>query len=133
MIRFLSLASAATLSVLLAAAGCAGYAGSVKEVRSSLLAGDKERALEMADKALEVDKPDELPQKLKGDNALLVVERATIKQGLEQYKASAVDFRASDKHLELLDLKNDTMGNIGKFLFSDDTTVYKAPAYEKLL
>jgi tetratricopeptide (TPR) repeat protein len=133
MIRFLSLASAATLSVLLAAAGCAGYAGSVKEVRSSLLAGDKERALEMADKALEVDKPDELPQKLKGDNALLVVERATIKQGLEQYKASAVDFRASDKHLELLDLKNDTMGNIGKLLFSDDTTVYKAPAYEKLL
>ncbi|MCP4601543.1 MAG: hypothetical protein GY847_13695 [Proteobacteria bacterium] len=113
--------------------GCAGYAGSVQEIRSSLIAGDKERALKKANQALDVDKSDELPEKLKGDNALLLLERATVKQGLEQFSASAVDFRASDKHLELLDLKNDTMGNIGKFLFSDDSTVYKAPAYEKLM
>ncbi len=119
--------------VSLLVSGCAGYAGSVKEIRSSLLAGDKARALKKANKALDVDEADELPEKIKGDKALLLLERATIKQGMEQWKTSSSDFRASDKSLELLDLKNDTMGNIGKFLFSDDATVYKAPAYEKLL
>ncbi|MCP4675896.1 MAG: hypothetical protein GY854_10400 [Deltaproteobacteria bacterium] len=126
----------AVLSVVLVAyvvSGCAGYAGAVKDMRSALLAGNKERALKKVNKALDVGEPDELPDKVKGYDSLLLLERATIKQGLEQHKSSAVDFRASDKHLELLDLKNDTMGNIGKFLFSDDSTVYKAPAYEKLL
>ncbi len=123
----------ALMTVLTAIGGCAGYAGAVKDMRTSLIAGDKERALKMANRALDVDEPDEFPKKLKGDNALLVLERATIKQNLEQFKSSAADFRAADKHLELLDLKNDTMGNIGKFLFSDDATVYKAPAYEKLM
>jgi uncharacterized protein len=113
--------------------GCAGYAGAVAEMRTALQAGDKPRALEKVDKALDVKGPDELPDKVKGDKALLLLERAMIKQGLNQPKSSAGDFRVADKHLELLDLKNDTMGNIGKFIFSDDATVYKAPAYEKLL
>ncbi len=121
------------LLVAYVVSGCAGYAGAVQDMRTSLLAGNKERALKKVNGALDVRNPDELPDKIKGYDSLLLLERATIKQGLEQHKSSAVDFRASDKHLELLDLKNDTMGNIGKFLFSDDSTVYKAPAYEKLL
>jgi hypothetical protein len=121
------------LLVFVLVGGCAGYAGSVKEIRSSLLAGDKKRALDEANKALKVKKPDAFPKKLKGNNALLLLERATVKQGLTQYKSSSEDFRVSDSNLELLDLQNDTMGNIGKYLFSDDVTVYKAPAYEKLL
>jgi uncharacterized protein len=113
--------------------GCAGYAGAVAEVRTSLLAGNKERALKEVNRAMKVKDDDAYPKKIKGDNALLVLERAMVKQGLENWKTSSDDFRVSDKHLELLDLKNDTMGNIGKFMFSDDSTVYKAPAYEKLL
>jgi uncharacterized protein len=120
------------LSVLLFA-GCAGYEGAVGEMRGSLLDGDKQRALELVGKALEEDDPDAFPDNLKGDKALLLLERAMIKQGLSSYKSSASDFRTADKHLELLDLQNDTMGNIGKFIFSDDATVYQAPAYEKLL
>ncbi|MDD5305854.1 MAG: hypothetical protein PHU25_00900 [Deltaproteobacteria bacterium] len=123
------LAAVAALSAL----GCAGYAGSVKEMRTELLAGNKDKALGMANSALDVKEADDEPEDVSGDNALLLVERATIKQGLSRYGSSAVDFQTADKHLELLDLKNDTAGNIGKFLFSDDTTVYKAPAYEKLL
>lgn len=115
------------------ALGCAGYEGAVRELRSSLIAGDKERALEMANRALEVNKDDAYPEKIKGDKALLLLERASVKQGLGRFESSSADFRMSEKHLELLDLKNDTMGNIGKFLFSDDATIYKAPAYEKLL
>jgi len=125
-----------TLMALVAAlayGGCAGYAGDVKEIRSSLIAGDKARALEMANQALDVDASNELPRKVGGDNALLVLERATVKQGLGRHRASTVDFQVADQHLELLDLKNDTAGNIGKWLFSDDVTVYKAPPHEKLL
>lgn len=113
--------------------GCAGYAESVQGMRTSLLRGNKVDALGYVNDALDVKKDDELPKKLSGDNALLVLERATIKQGLERWDASAADFQAADKHLELLDLKNDTAGNIAKWVFSDDATVYKAPAYEKLL
>ncbi|MCU0661701.1 MAG: hypothetical protein MUC50_05170 [Myxococcota bacterium] len=124
------------LLVMLAASsglGCAGYAGSVQGMRTALQSGDKLGALKQVNDALEVKKDDELPEKLKGDNALLVLERATIKQALGRYQPSAADFQIADKHLELLDLKNDTAGNIAKWIFSDDATVYKAPAYEKLL
>lgn len=119
--------------LLLSICGCAGYEGSVRDVRAALLAGEKERALGLTNELLEVETSDAFPDDVSGDNALLVLERGTIKQGQGAYESSSLDFRESDKHLELLDLKNDTMGNIGKFLFSDDTTVYKAPAYEKLL
>ncbi len=123
------------LAILLATVvgGCAGYAENVQAMRSSLLSGNKAEALKQANKAMKVKKPDEFPEKLKGDAALLVLERGTIKQSLDQFKSSSADFRAADQNLELLDLQKDTMGNIGKYLFSDDSTVYKAPAYEKLL
>lgn len=123
----------AAVLVALAVTGCAGYAGDVKEIRSALVAGNKPRALERANDVLEVDEPNELPKDVSGDNALLVLERATVKQGMGRHSSSARDFRVADKHLELLDVKNDTAGNIGKWLFSDDVTVYKAPPHEKLL
>ena len=102
-------------------------------MRTALQQGNKPQALEKVNDALDVRKPDEYPKKLKGNNALLLLERAMVKQGLNDIKSSTEDFKVADKHLELLDLRNDTMGNIGKFIFSDDATVYKAPAYEKLL
>jgi tetratricopeptide (TPR) repeat protein len=126
--RLAAIAVAAAL-----AAGCAGYAGDVAEIRSSLLAGNAARALSSADAALEVDAPDGYPRDVGGDTALLVLERASIKQALGQSESSALDFRVADKNLELLDLKHDTAGNIGKWLFSDNVTVYKAPPHEKLL
>jgi hypothetical protein len=128
-----STAAIVPLIAALALAGCAGYAGDVAEIRSALRAGDKPRALEMANAVLDVEEDHEYPRKVGGDNALLVLERATIKQGLGRFPASTTDFQVADQHLELLDLKNDTAGNIGKWLFSDDVTVYKAPPHEKLL
>jgi len=112
---------------------CAGYEGAVAEMHASLLSGDKLNALEQANAALEVKEADEYPEKLVGNNSLLLLERAMIKQSLFDYKSSAADFGTSDKNLELLDLQNDTLGNIGQFIFSDDATKYQAPAYEKLL
>ena len=131
--RYRSSPLAAAFVAAALAAGCAGYAGEVQEIRSSLLAGDKAAALGHSNAALEVKDPDQFPIDVGGDTALLVLERATIKQGLGRTDSSALDFRVADKNLELLDLKNDTAGNIGKWLFSDDVTVYKAPPHEKLL
>ncbi len=122
-----------TALICLAATGCAGYAGDVKEIRSSLLAGDKARALALSNRSMEVEEANHYPEKIGGDNALLVLERATIKQGRGDYESSALDFRVADKHLELLDLRNDTAGNIAKWMFSDSATVYKAPPHEKLM
>jgi uncharacterized protein len=113
--------------------GCAGYEGTVREMRSALLDGDKQRALALSAKTLDVDDPNAFPDELDGDNSLLLLERAMVKQGLDDYASSAADFGVADKHLELLDLQNDTMGSIGKYIFSDDSTKYRAPAYEKLL
>jgi tetratricopeptide (TPR) repeat protein len=121
------------LVAALVATGCAGYAGDVKEIRSALLAGNKKQALAHANAVLEVEKSRELPEDVSGDNALLVLERGTVKQGMGRHEGAARDFRVADQHLELLDIKNDTAGNIGKWLFSDDVTVYKAPPHEKLL
>jgi uncharacterized protein len=123
----------AAAAAALIAAGCAGYAGDVKEIRSSLLAGDVPRALAKSDAALEVAAPDQYPIDVGGDTALLVLERGSIKQALGQPGSSALDFRVADKNLEVLDLKHDTAGNIGKWLFSDNATAYKAPPHEKLL
>ena len=121
------------VGLVLGSIGCAGYEGAVSKMHESLLSGDKLGALEHANAALEVSADEEYPEKLVGNNSLLLLERAMIKQGLSRYKASSEDFGTADKHLELLDLKNDTMGNIGKFIFSDDAAHYQAPAYEKLL
>lgn len=123
----------AVAAAALIAAGCAGYAGDVQEIRSSLLAGDPVRALGFSNAALEVDEEDQYPTDVGGDTALLVLERGSIKQALGRSESAALDFRVADKSLELLDLKNDTAGNIGKWLFSDSVTAYKAPPHEKLL
>ncbi len=116
-----------------ALAGCAGYEGDVRAIREALLAGDRVRALAAANEALDVDESDELPRKVSGDKALLVLERGTVKQGLGLWKPAARDFLVADRHLEMLDLRGDAIGNIGRWLFSDDATVYKAPPHEKLL
>jgi uncharacterized protein len=124
---------ALALSLAVSAAGCAGYAGDVQEIRSALLAGDAARALAESDRALEVKEPDEYPTDVGGNTALLVLERGSVKQALGSHASSELDFQVADKNLEVLDLKNDTAGNIGKWLFSDNATVYKAPPHEKLL
>jgi len=125
-----ALAAAALVATL---AGCAGYQGDVRHVRQALLAGDGQRALAAANEALGVKRPDDLPRRIGGDKALLLLERGTIKQGLGRWQAAAADFLVADRHLELLDLRRDAAGNIGRWLFSDDATVYKAPPHEKLL
>ena len=112
--------------------GCGGYASTSEAFRRSLNQGKPEQALVAVNKAMEVTRPEDLP-KPKADTPLLLLERATILQAMGRHDLSARDFETADKQLEVLDFTNDTAGDIGKYLYSDDAQNYRAPPYEKLL
>ncbi len=119
--------------IALVVTACGGYAATTEPIRNALSAGRPREGLDKVDKALDVPSDQDIPLKIKEETSLLLLERGTILHGLADYPGSSRDWQVAEKHLELLDLQNDTAGNIGKWLFSDTATVYKAPAYEKLL
>lgn len=114
------------------APGCATYSDRMQKARAATTAGDYAEAIEQLDKAIGVDEPDRIPDKFKSETALTILERATLKQASETYPSSARDFSAADKGLELLDIANDTAGDIGKYVFSDSATKYRSSPTEKL-
>jgi len=120
-------------AVALAVAGCSGHELKTLPVRTALDAGQPRHAIEEVNRALGVDSDKELPKDLGGDRALLVLDRATIQQSLTQYKLSQLDFQASDKAIDMLDLAHNAGDSIGEYVFSASATRYVAPPYEKLL
>ena len=112
--------------------GCGGYATTSDTFRRSLTQGKPDSALAAVNKAMEVPRAEDLP-KSKTDTPLLLLERATILQAMGRHDLSSRDFEAADKQLEVLDFTSDTAGDLGKYLYSDDAQVYRAPPYEKLL
>jgi hypothetical protein len=112
---------------------CAGYSDSTKTARSALDAGNPGLALELYDKQLKVDSAEQLPEKVGGDNTLLLLERSMVLQELEKYKLSSRDLEVADKQVEVLDFSRGAMDDIAKYMFSDSSGPYKAPFYEKLL
>jgi len=114
------------------APGCATYSDRMEKARIAVTAGDYARGIEQLDKIIDVDDPDRMPDKYKDETALGMLERATLKQATETYPSSARDFTAADKALELLDIANDTTGEIGKYMFSDSATKYRSSPTEKL-
>ncbi len=118
---------------LLAALGCAGHSDRTRTIRSALDAGQPQVALSAVNATLDVESEKDLPKAASSDSALLLLDRAMILQQLGQYALSSRDFEVADKQVEILDLSRGTTDEIGKYLFSDDTGPYRAPAYEKLL
>ena len=126
----------------LTALGCAGHAARTVEARSALDYGAPRQALAMLNEELEVDKAEELPQNVGGNNALLLLDRAMVLQALgsmsgaaspKEYTLSSRDLEVADKQVEMLDLGRDAAHDIAKYMFSDDVGPYKAPPYEKLM
>ncbi len=118
-------------SVLLAwmtSVGCAGYQGHMWNAHEEMRRGDVDRAIEFVELAVESDEVEE-----GGDGPLLLLERATLLQAAGRHKEAVRDFRDADKILEVLDLRDDSRAEIGKYLISDDITLYKAPPHEKVL
>lgn len=115
------------------ATGCAGYAGQVENMRTALRAGDKNGALNSINEALDLKESDHYPLEVESETSLLLLERASVKQSNSMFKESAIDFRIADQNIELLDVKNNTVGEISKWIFSGDSGIYRAPPHELLL
>jgi hypothetical protein len=113
--------------------GCAGHEARTLPVRTALDHGEPKVAIAALNQELEVKSDNELPKKLEGDNALLVLDRASIQQSLVQFEPSKRDFQAADKAIDMLDLAHNASDSIGKYIYSDSAGRYQAPPYEKLL
>jgi hypothetical protein len=137
-----SLAAVGALVASLLAAGCAGHSAKTEGARTALDANRPKEALRSLNEELEVDKADDLPKDVSGDNVLLLLDRAMVLQEIgsrtealkpKEYETSSRDLETADKQIEVLDLSANAGADIGKYLFSDDTGPYKAPTYEKLM
>jgi len=113
--------------------GCAGHAASTEGARSALDAGRPKEALELINEQLDVDNEKEPIVDLEDEAVLYVLDRSTILQMLDKYDLSSRDLQIADKQIEVLDFSTSALDDIGKYMFSDDTGSYRAPAYEKLM
>jgi hypothetical protein len=117
----------------LTAVGCAGYADRTRDARAALDQGRTHDAVVLFNERLGVDSEKELPSDLKGEKVLFVLERSVALQALSAYELSSRDMEVADKQVEVLDFTRGTLDDISKFMFSDDSGPYQAPAYEKLM
>lgn len=121
------------LVVLSLLMGCAGHAHRTADARKALDEGRPRKALALLNEALGVERGDELPADTSGDNALLILDRSMVLMQLGEHALSSRDLQLADKQIELLDLSRTTADDIGRYIYSDDTGPYMAPAYEKLM
>ncbi len=121
------------LAFAMVVSGCAGHAAKTKSARDALDRGNAKAALQLYNKQLEVASAKELPKAITGDAALLLLDRSLVLQQLGDLENSSRDLQTADKQVEMLDFSRNTVDEIGKYMFSDDTGPYKAPPYEKLM
>jgi len=112
---------------------CAGHESRVEAALNALDAGQPKAAIAALNEELEVERTQDLPAEIVGDNTLLILDRGTILQSVDDYKQSSRDLGVADKAIEVLDMSDSAAADLGKYLFSDDTGPYRAPAYEKLM
>lgn len=125
------LAVAGLLAVNLVAA-CATYSDKTAEARAAVHAGDLEGGIDELNGFMKVKSAERMPTKWKKDTPLAVLERGTVLHAMGNFELSSRDMEVADKELELLDLSGDTVGKIGKFVYSDSATKYKASPIEKM-
>ncbi|MBX3215990.1 MAG: hypothetical protein KF850_28380, partial [Labilithrix sp.] len=80
--------------------GCGGHEARTVKMRTALDAGDAKGAIKVINEELEVSSDKQLPKDIKGDNALLVLDRGSIQQGLVRFDLSRQDFEAADKAID---------------------------------
>jgi hypothetical protein len=102
-------------------------------MRTALDEGRPREAIRVLNDEMDVRRESDLPRDLEGDNALLLLDRASIHQSLRAFHNSQRDFQAADKAIEMLDLSPKAMEDVGKYMFSDSVGKYRAPPFEKLL
>lgn len=113
--------------------GCASYSTSIREAQVDLRAGRPQSALEVVNDRLEVDSAEAIPEDLKKNRVLLLLERATLLQALNRYALSARDMVAVNQRMEWLDIDGEKSADLAKYLYSASATPYRAPPYERML
>ena len=113
--------------------GCGGHEARTLKMRTALDAGNAKAAIEAVNEELDVKSGKDLPKDIKGDNAILVLDRASIQQGLIDFPLSKQDFEAADKSIDMLDLARNAGDSIGEYVFSGSSGRYQAPPCEKLM
>lgn len=113
--------------------GCGGHEARTLKMRTALDAGDAKGAIKALNEEMDVGSDKELPKDIQGDNALLVLDRGSIQQGLARFDLSKQDFEAADKAIDMLDLAHNAGDSIGEYVFSGSAGKYQAPPYEKLM
>lgn len=125
--------AALALVILFFGTGCATYSDRTLNARLAAQHGDLRGAEKQLNKFLGTRSSKDLPTKWKKDTALALLERGMVLHAVGDYKLSARDLSLAEKQLELLDIARDGAGQIGKYIFSDSATKYKAPPSEKLV
>ncbi|AKU94627.1 TPR domain protein [Labilithrix luteola] len=113
--------------------GCGGHEARTLPMRTALDAGNAKGAIQAVNEELDVKKSEDLPSDIKGDNAILVLDRGSIQQSLAEFKLSKRDFESADKAIDMLDLAHNAGDSIGEYVFSGSSGKYQAPPYEKLM
>ena len=120
------------LSALTVVQGCATYTDHVGRVHVAVDGGDYEKGIDEINSILGVGSVEELPERWSAHEPLAALERGVLLQSLGRYELSARDLAAAETELEFLDIKLDTPGNIGKYIYNDSAEVYKTPPTERL-
>ncbi|MGB5812152.1 MAG: hypothetical protein WBG86_16570, partial [Polyangiales bacterium] len=113
--------------------GCKTFSDYTAKTRTALDANDLKVALSAANGALGVRDKNEIPEPLKKNDALLLLDRAMVLQALHEYPSSSNSFEVADKTIEILDFSRSTADEIARYMFSDSVGPYKARPYEKLM
>jgi tetratricopeptide (TPR) repeat protein len=114
------------------AVGCATYSDITADARMEAGAGRYDEATRLFDKRLGVKDPGEIPDRIKSNEALMLLERGTLLQAQQDYENSKKNFSAADKELELLDIASDPAGSIGRYIYSDSAAKYRISPVERL-
>lgn len=121
------------VALALGLVGCGGHEARTLKLRSALDEGSPRRAIAAINEELDVKSDKDYPKSVVGDDALLVLDRASVQQSLAQFALSKSDFEVADKAIDMLDLAHNAGDSIGQYVFSDSAGKYQAPPYEKLL
>jgi len=127
--RVLLLGGLAGLALL--AAGCATYSGRLDGAHRAAQGGDWEAAESRLNDLLGVASREEVPEEWEASTALVALERGVVLQAREAWRASARDLSAAELELEMIDLKLDSVGRIGRYVYSDSVEEYRAPPIER--
>jgi hypothetical protein len=112
--------------------GCATYTDTLSKTHEAVSRGDYEAGIRELNDILGVSSYEDIPDEWTVHRPLTVLERGILLQAQGRYEWSARDLSAAETELEFLDLKMDTAGNIGKYIYSDSAEVYKTQPTERM-